>query len=73
VEKGLGGAGSGMKLRCVHALASYGYAGMAIDYGHPETYAEELWPSQWRTPRNLLQGPTVLRYWWAMILEIWCR
>jgi hypothetical protein len=33
-------------------------------------HAEALWPEHWRTPRNLLQGPTASRYWCAMIREI---
>src|SRR6267154_5900130 len=30
-----------------------------------------LWPALCSTPRYLLHGPTVSRYWCAMILEIW--
>jgi len=31
------------------------------------------WPAHCSTPRYALHGPTASRYWWAMILEIWCR
>jgi hypothetical protein len=61
--------GMGGDKQCHASLRSFG---MTCD-GRAWNLFYALWPLQWSTPRNLLHGPTAWRYWWAMILEIWCR